>query len=366
MMRNWVYTTLFSAGLVAALVACQPDSATTPTPAPQFPAPKDTTIAMPAGLPRVDWPSDNKPTVEGIALGKALFFDPILSLDSSISCNSCHHQEYAFSDKPNARFSQGVGGTRGKRNSMPLFNMLWVKEGFFWDGRATMLRHQVTMPIRDPLEMKESMDNVMNKLSRHPQYPQMFGKAFGNTTINENRVALALEQFLFTMISATTKFDSVRMGATVFTPEEQRGFGLFMGEFRSIAQGGKSGADCFHCHQGALLTTGDFRNNGLDSLPQDIGHKFMTNDPNDHGKFRVPSLRNIALTAPYMHDGRFQTLEQVIDFYDHGVKRSATIDPNMKQMDDGLRLTPQDKADLIAFLKTMTDYRFVNQPAFKK
>lgn len=359
----------FLAMLVAVglFYACQPDDTTTPTtPGNTFPAPKDTVIPIPANLPRVDWPADNKPTVEGIALGKALFFDPILSKDSTVSCNSCHHQEYAFSDKPIARFSKGVGGTLGKRNSMPLFNMLWVKEGFFWDGRASMLRHQVVMPIRDPLEMKENVNNVIAKLQRHPKYPEMFGRAFGSSTIKEEKLALALEQFLFTMISATTKFDSVRIGAAMFTPEEQRGFSLFMGEFRSIAQGGKSGADCFHCHQGALLTTGDFRNNGLDSLPTDVGHKFMTNDPKDIGKFRVPSLRNIALTAPYMHDGRFQTLEQVIDFYDHGVKRSATLDPNMKQTDDGLRLTPQDKSDLIAFLKTMTDHRFVNQPAFKK
>lgn len=362
-MRNWAISISTLWGILAALVACQPDNQPAPNPSPTFPAPKDTIIALPTSLPRVDWPADNPATVEGIALGKALFFDPILSLDSTIACNSCHQQEYAFSDKPNARFSKGVGGTLGKRNSMPLFNMLWVKEGFFWDGRASMLRHQVIMPIRDPLEMKESLDHVLTKLRRHPQYPNMFGRAFGNTTINEDKLALALEQFVFTMISASTKFDSVRIGATMFTPEEQRGFGLFMGEFRSIAQGGKSGADCFHCHQGGLLSTGDFRNNGLDSLPQDIGHQFMTNDPNDLGKFRVPSLRNVALTAPYMHDGRFQTLEEVINFYDHGVKRSVTLDPNMKQTQDGLRLTAQDKSDLVAFLKTLTDYRFINQKA---
>jgi cytochrome c peroxidase len=238
----------------------------------------------------------------------------------------------------------------GDRNSMPLFNLAWKRE-FFWDGCAPSLREQVLMPIADHREMDESLENVSKKLTKSPCYARLFGAAFRSEGITAEKIALALEQFLLTLSARDAKFDQAISGKTKLTEQETRGFELFMTEYEPRT--GQFGADCFHCHGGALFSDHQFHNNGLSG--DDRGRAKVTGSAADHGKFATPSLRNIALTAPYMHDGRFATLEEVVEHYSSGVQRSPTLDPNLaKHPANGLNLATADKAALVAFLKTLT------------
>jgi cytochrome c peroxidase len=236
---------------------------------------------------------------------------------------------------------------------MTLLNLAW-KNSFFWDGRATSLRQQVLMPVQEHDEMDESLANVANKLSSNSAYPPLFQKAFGSPKINPEKIALALEQFILTLTSYRSKFDLAMAGLTKLTPEEQRGFELFMTEYEPRM--GQRGADCFHCHGGALFTDSQFHNNGLDVSPIDPGRAKVTGRDGDLGKFSTPTLRNVDLTGPYMHDGRFKTLEEVIEHYSSGVQPSPTLDPNLaKHPAEGIQLSSPDKKALVAFLKTLTD-----------
>jgi cytochrome c peroxidase len=308
-----------------------------------------------ANLPQVQLPPDNLPTVAGVELGRDLFHDKRLSRDLSLSCASCHAQESAFTD-PGRTLSVGVEGRVGTRNAMPIFNLAWTSE-FFWDGRAKGLRNQALMPIQDHLEMDESMPAVVRKLEAAEGMGARFDEVFGAGGITADRVGLALEQFMLTQVSQDSKFDRVARGEGQFTAEEKRGFELFLTEHDPFR--GLYGADCFHCHGGGLFTTHQFTNNGLAILNGDTGREKVTGDPADRGKFRTPSLRNVALTAPYMHDGRFKTLEEVVEHYDHGVERSATLDPNLaKHPAEGLKLSAEDKRALVAFMKTLTDPKY--------
>jgi cytochrome c peroxidase len=252
----------------------------------------------------------------------------------------------------------GAEGQQGKRNAMPLFNLAWRTE-MFWDGRSPSLRHQVLRPIEDPLEMHETLPQVAQKLQETEVYPPLFQKAFGSTEVTAERLAKALEQYLLTLISAGSKLDQWREAKAQLTTEEQQGFELFFTE--SDPGRGIRGADCFHCHGGAHFTNNSYSNNGLDLDPQDLGRATATHEDRDKGKFLVPSLRNVALTAPYMHDGRFATLEEVIEHYDHGIQRSTTLDPNLAKhlKNQGLGLTQQEKQALLAFLHTLTDLEIV-------
>jgi cytochrome c peroxidase len=311
---------------------------------------------MAATFPMPDLPMDNPLIEERVSLGQKLFQDPAFSKDNSISCLACHNPEKGFSDP--RRFSIGIHGDPGTRNSMTLLNLAW-KKSFFWDGRATSLRQQVLMPVQEHDEMDESLANVANKLSSNSAYPPLFEKAFGSPKINPEKIALALEQFILTLTSYRSKFDLAMAGLTKLTPEEQRGFELFMTEYEPRM--GQRGADCFHCHGGALFTDSQFHNNGLDVSPVDPGRAKVTSRDGDLGKFSTPTLRNVALTAPYMHDGRFKTLEEVIEHYSSGVQRSSTLDPNLaKHPAEGIQLSSLDKKSLVAFLKTLTD---TNLPA---
>jgi len=302
-------------------------------------------------FPMPDLPMDNPLIEERVSLGQKLFQDPAFSKDNSISCLACHNPEKGFSDP--RRFSIGIHGDPGTRNSMTLLNLAW-KKSFFWDGRATSLRQQVLMPIQEHDEMDESLSNVAEKLSSNPMYPPLFEKAFGSPQINPEKIALALEQFVLTLTSYRSKFDLAMAGLTQLTPEEQKGFELFMTEFEPRM--GQRGADCFHCHGGALFTDSQFHNNGLDVSSADPGLRKVTGRESDAGKFSTPTLRNVALTAPYMHDGRFKTLEEVIEHYSSGVQRSPTLDPNLsKHPAEGMQMTRTDKKALVAFLKTLTD-----------
>ena len=304
-------------------------------------------------------PFDNPQTVEGIALGKRLFFDPILSGDRSISCATCHSPQNAFSD--NTPTSDGIDGLFGSRNTMPLFNLAWnYDERFAWDGKELSLERQALEPVQNPIEMHSNWDDVVTRLEQHPEYPELFLRAFNTDNITRELATKAIAQFERTLISANSKFDRFLLGQDTLTPEEENGLNVFMDEARG---------DCFHCHgspNNPLWTDNIFHNNGLDTEFTDLGLGVVTGDPNDNGKFRSPSLRNLAFTAPYMHDGRFNTLDEVIDHYSEGLKSSPTIDPLMKRVNEGgVQLTPQDKADLKAFLLSLSDPSFINNPAFQ-
>ncbi len=306
-------------------------------------------------FPMPELPRDNPLTDEGVELGRQLFFDKILSINEKQSCASCHDPAQGFTDSPK-RFSIGAEGEAGTRNAMPLFNLAW-KKTFFWDGRAASVREQVLQPIQNPIEMHETLSNVVAKLERAPGYKSAFERAFGTTEISSERIAKALEQFVLTQLSYDSKFDRAVDGKAELTDEEKRGFQLFITEYDPRHE--QFGADCFHCHGGSLFQSQTFGNNGLDGEFKDLGRYLVTTNDADKGRFSVPSLRNVELTAPYMHDGRFKTLEEVIEHYATGVKRSPTLDPNIaKHPDGGVPLNAADKKALVAFLKTLTDERF--------
>ena len=298
---------------------------------------------MPTGFPAPEIPPDNPLTIEGIALGERLFADPILSVDSTIACTSCHLPTHAFSDpRP---LSQGVGGLTS-RHSMPLFNVLW-NSSFFWDGRTASLEDQALEPVQEPVEMGEDWDRVVAKLERHPEYPALFARAFGDAPIDRRRVVQAIAQFERTLISADSKYDRWLAGQAELTPAEERGFILFHTE----------AGDCFHCHVAPLFTDNEFHNNGLDLDPPDEGLAALTGKRLDRGKFKTPTLRNVEYTAPYMHDGRFQTLEEVVEHYDSGFHRTILTDP-LLLVRPNLDLDPADKRAIVAFLKTLSDPQF--------
>ncbi|MGE9270213.1 MAG: MbnP family protein [Verrucomicrobiales bacterium] len=326
-----------------------------PDPPPPFdlPAsPKAYPITLPTHIPLPSLPSDNPLLRSRVDLGERLFHDTLLSKNHNLSCASCHQGTVMSDPRP---LSPGTDGRVGRRHSMPLFNLAW-KNSFFWDGRATSLRQQALIPIEDPLEMNESLEHVVRKLKASAGYPEAFAHAFGSGAITPNTISMALETFLLTRLSLNSRFDQAMQGKTTLTAEEQRGFELFFTE--SEPRLNRHGADCFHCHGGALFTDHSFHHNGLTST-DDHGLEETTGRASDRYKFSTPSLRNIALTAPYMHDGRFATLEEVVDHYNEPMEASATLDPNLAKRPNGLGLSAADKIALIAFLKTLTDPAFL-------
>lgn len=317
------------------------------------------------GVAAYDLPSDNPLTVQGVLLGKMLFYEKKLSKDGSQSCVSCHNQIDGFSDKN--RFSIGVEKQNGLRQAMPIFNMGHHYNGFFWDGRVATLREQSLKPIQDPLEMNESLTNVITKLSSDKVYKNQFVRAFGEGEITAEKMGLAMEQFMLSIVSGQSKYDLVQNGKATFSDSEERGRKLFFTEFDPT--GKVKGAECFHCHAGPNFSNSEFQNNGLDNDLnfKDLGRYNVTKIKEDKAKFKTPSLRNIAVTAPYMHDGRFNSLEEVIEHYNNNVKKSSTLDELMQYnvQPGGLGLNTQDKQDLINFLKTLTDTNYLNNQAYK-
>lgn len=304
-------------------------------------------------------PNDNPQTIEGVALGKKLFFDPILSANGTQSCASCHSPQNAFAD--NTPTSIGIDGILGTRNSMPLFNLAWnYNERFNWDGTALSLERQAEEPVENPIEMHSNWENVVNRLQAHPEYPELFRLAFKTNAITKELTTKAIAQFERTLISANSKFDKYLLGQASLTPQELNGLDVFLREDKG---------DCFHCHgnpNNPLWTDNNFHNNGLDTTFSDLGLGGVTGDPNDHGKFKSPSIRNLAFTAPYMHDGRFSTLDEVINHYSEGLQNSPTIDPLMKKIAlGGVQLSDQDKADLKVFLLALSDPSFINNSEFQ-
>lgn len=305
-------------------------------------------------------PINNQLTVQGVALGKKLFYDKKLSGDQTMACASCHSPQHAFTD--NTSTSAGIDGTFGDRNSMPLFNLAWnYNERFTWDGEELSLERQALEPVQNPIEMHSDWDNVVDRLQSDAEYPELFRLAFKTSIITKELTTKAIAQFERTLISANSKFDKFSLGQATLTPQEQNGLNVFMDEDRG---------DCFHCHgnpNNPLWTDNSFHNNGLDATFTDLGLGSVTGDENDNGKFRSPSLRNLAYTAPYMHDGRFETLDQVIEFYSTGLQDSETIDPLMKKVEfGGVNLSEEDKADLKAFLLSLSDPSFLTNPDFQE
>jgi len=313
-------------------------------------------------FPKMPVAENNPVTLEGIELGRMLFYDPILSKDSSISCSTCHQQANAFSDRGHA-FSEGLNGDLTSRNTLPLFNLAWF-DSFFWDGRASSIENQVIHPIHDSKEMNMDWETVVLRLNRSQFYPAYFYAAFGELPIDGDLISKAIGQFERTLISTNSKFDRVLKGEVFLSKDEYAGYGLVNDQTRG---------NCLHCHTtdgNGLGTTGKFSNNGLDNATtifdfKDVGKGEMTKIESDYGRFRIPSLRNLAFTSPYMHDGRFETLSEVIDFYSEGIQLSPTIDTKIAFSDHGgSHLTTLEKSQIMSFLLTLNDSVFISNPAF--
>lgn len=343
-------------------------------------APTAYTFETIKGLPPMEVPADNPMTVEGVKLGRHLFYDPILSLDSTISCASCHQQEKAFTD--GTAFSTGIHGQLSKRSSMSLINVgyNWIQgrdKNFMWDGRFLTLEElSIKGPITDPVEMANTWENLEKSLQTHSDYPALFRAAFGISNSQEIKAELvgkALAQFQRTLNSADALYDKFvwqSQNGFYLSPEEANGLDLFQGDANGMPS--SKDAECGHCHSfstnKALFARNEFSNNGLDSAANltdflDYGLGGFTGNTPENGMFREVSLRNIALTAPYMHDGRFQTLEEVIDHYVSGLhpapNRASELSPTPTFTLP--YLTQADKEDIIAFLHTLTDTSYIHK-----
>ncbi|MBP8822973.1 MAG: cytochrome-c peroxidase [Flavobacteriales bacterium] len=363
---------LLVAGTALAVVAgCRPERPEPP--APPTTGPTAYVLDLPANLPPMEIPADNPMTQEGVRLGRFLFYEERLSGNNGMSCASCHLPGLAFSD--GKAVSKGIDSIAGTRSAMPLIN-LGYGQYFFWDGRAGSLEQQALEPVTNPIEMHDTWPHVMAKLQADPVYPTLFQRSFGTGQVDSLLVAKALAQFIRTLVSGNSPFDKFRRGEGTIPADAQMGFTLFNleggtpGELIPVAGStpviGQGGADCFHCHtaDAGLFTDEQFHNNALDATPADIGRFGVTSDPADLAKFKTPTLRNIMVTGPYMHDGRFATIDEVLDHYNGGGHPSSTVDPFMKftDADMELGLTPAKRAQIKAFLNALTDAEFLNNP----
>ena len=334
-------------GIFLALAACKSEQEK-----PYLPTPYE--LPKPAFFPNAtNIPADNPMTEEGVELGRKLFYDPRLSgrdgTDGIRSCASCHHRENNFD----------FGGSAGLHHSvMPLVNLAWNHTGLGWNGGVATLEDMVLAAVISPVEINADTNQLVRYLQKTDDYPELFYKAFGSRNITFINIERAIAQFVRSLVSADSKFDRYLRGEEQLTQDELEGYLLFVTE---------DGADCFHCHGGGgntLMTTHLYYNNGLDDHFTDPEDRYaVTGNPVDRGAYKAPTLRNIAVSAPYMHDGRFSTLDEVVDFYSDGVKNSATISPLMHHvMQGGVRLTKKEKNQLKAFLNTLTDEAFLSQP----
>ncbi|MBD2715407.1 hypothetical protein KBK19_10200 [Microvirga sp. STR05] len=339
--RGWLLLALLVAG------GCRPDADVRPNE--EVPG-----TSMPGNFPVPVYGIDkNPPTRAAFELGRTLFYDPRLSRTGAVSCGSCHQQFVAFAHAGH-QFSHGVDNRLGMRNAPALQNLRW-KPNFFWDGGPSNIETMPLAPITNPVEMDETLDNVVRKLNADDDYKRRFAAVFGGSgPIDSYQFLRALAQFTAALTSADSRYDHYvrhEAGGTL-SQSELRGLTILRQK-------------CGSCHAGELFTDESFRNNGLDrSFPLDSGRAHITQRSIDVGRFKVPSLRNVALTGPYMHDGRFQTLTEVLDHYDHGMVESGTLDPQFRQPGarTGISITTQDRQDLLAFLTTLTDEEFLRNP----
>lgn len=309
----------------------------------------DQLFTIPRGwsLPSYDF-SKNQLTREKVELGRALFYDPILSRTNIVSCASCHLQYTAFTHVDHA-LSHGVDDRIGTRNSPALMNLAWQKD-FMWDGAVNHLDVQALAPIHNSVEMDETIDNVVKKLTATNNYPQLFEEAFGGGGITGERTLKSLSQFLLTLVSSTSKYDSVSLGTSSSTEKEKNGYSLFK-------------SHCNACHAEPLFTTGDFANNGLpiDTVLRDAGRWTVTHNSADSMLFKIPTLRNVEFSYPYMHDGRLKSLKEVVQHYTSGIQHSNTLSNVLRSP---IALTSNEQVDLIAFLLTLTDRQFLFDKRF--
>lgn len=339
-MNHTVHTVFVVCLLGLTLGACRRDAVDTSTPCASSTTPME--LAYPAFFPPPAIPASNPLTREGVELGRRLYYDPLLSKNGpfeGMACASCHDQARSF--------TVPTPGT----SVLPHVNLAWSTR-FLWNGKVSGTLEDVMR-----FEVNDFFQVDINVLKGHPGYPELFRKAFGTCDLTSDHVAKALAQWFRRMTSTNNKFDRYLMGQADLTTAELQGAMLFLSEV----------GDCFHCHATPLMTDNAFHNIGLESNFSgfDVGRYAITGNPMDMGAFKTPTLRNIALTAPYMHDGRFQTLEEVVEFYSSGVRHSPSLDPIMTKPGTGisLGLTPQQKSDLVAFLHTLTDDTFVTDAA---
>ena len=328
-------------------LACSSDTVNPPPPEDECPAATPLTLQIPDGFPRMVIPGNNPMTVEGVALGRRLFYDPILSGDSTQACGSCHMQEFAFGDS--ARFSTGITGEKGTRQAPHLTNAGWLRSSF-WDGRSATLEDQARGPVPNPIEMNQPWSGAIAKLERHSEYPDFFCAAFGSKEITIDRVVMAIAQFERTFISANSKYDKWLRGEATFDAVELKGFGIFFTEI----------GDCFHCHGQAVGTDHRFVNTGLDSILVDQGRGAVTGDSDDDMTFKSPSIRNAMVSAPYMHDGRFSTIDEVLAHYNGGFFNTT---PNVEPLISARNIMRPGQVDTLkVFLMTLTDHEFLTNP----
>jgi cytochrome c peroxidase len=345
-------------------LGCRKDQATDPLLEIPY-SPESLVLVGPEGFPQMPIPADNPTTKEGVALGRRLFYDPILSADYTMSCSSCHLPKGNFTD--NLRVSEGIDGVAGRRSSMPLVDIGFADQGLFWDGRVVTLEEQALLPVEDTIELHTTWPEVISRLQTHDLYPELFRRAFGirqKQDITKELAAKAIAQFERSLISSgNSRFDRFFRNELELTDEEYLGYVLFFDLDPNITD-----AECGHCHNAPLFTTNQYFNNGIESVTDlgsfpDIGRGRVTGDTYNNGQFRAPTLRNIELSAPYMHDGRFNTLEEVIEHYNNGGGEEVVInkDPLIRK----LRLDEVEKEALIAFLKTLTDRTFIEDPRYQ-
>jgi len=309
----------------------------------------DENFKVPNGWPKPHYDfSKNPPSRAKIELGRALFYDPILSRNSTISCASCHSQYTAFTHVDHA-LSHGIDDRIGTRNSPALMNLAWSKD-FMWDGAVNHLDMQALAPMSNPLEMDETMQHVVEKLHVNRPFPKLFYAAYKDSSITGERVLKSISQFMLSLVSAESKYDSVMRNKSEFTLQEKNGYRLFK-------------MHCASCHAEPLFTNYSFQNNGLavDDHLQDLGRMKVTHAAKDSLKFKVPTLRNIEYTHPYMHDGRFKNLTQVLMHYSSGITQSSTLANQLKK--DGIPLSPNERVDITAFLLCLSDKKFIFNPS---
>lgn len=308
-------------------------------------------LIVPKGWPKPYKIFANNPlTEEGFQLGRKLFYDGRLSKDGNFSCASCHQQFAAFATYDHD-FSHGFNNQFTTRNAPGLFNLAWDSL-YHWDGGINHIELLPLSPLTAPNEMAENIDSVLKKLRADAEYREMFKKAFGKEEITSQKMLKAIAQFTGTLVSANSKYDKMKRGEYTFNPSEMHGYQIFK-------------AKCENCHKEPLFTDNSFRNNGLplNTYLKDYGRMRITGDASDSLKFRVPSLRNVSVTQPYMHDGRFYSLGQVVDFYRNGIQQSATLDSSLRK---GFQFTPHEKYDLILFLYALTDSSFLKDKRFSQ
>jgi len=311
---------------------------------------KESLFSVPENFPQPVYDFSKNPLTENkILLGRTLFYDPILSKNNTISCESCHSPFSAFTHIDHT-LSHGIHDSIGTRNSPALMNLAWQKY-FMWDGAVNNLDMQALAPISHPAEMGSTINEVVEKLNASEKYRKLFYNAYGDNTATGEKTLKAISQFMLTLVSANSKYDKVMRKELSFTEQEANGYLLFK-------------KNCASCHTEPLFTNGNFKNNGLpmDLVLKDIGRMKVTSNKNDSLKFKVPSLRNIEYSYPYMHDGRFKKLSEVLNHYTNGIQLSKTL---ATQLNQGIQLSSNEKVDIIAFLLTLSDKEFVFNPKFQ-